>query len=317
MAMYWDASCHDRRPAIVPRPSEWSGSWALGCALCSRYTSAQHTEISTCGARAGKWANFSVRHTVRKKDILLHCKKSEYHKLAWAKYGHQLEAKHSHGSQHVTATADSQAAESGHGVTSTTSSNASECIHGVAVGHGANVVPRPDRFLAAIASCSRASSAQAYQEECNKSDLNTPLPSTGVLRDAGHTSRAKILVSTHAVMKEADQRQLRKAKRLAFAEDDRAQVKALRVRVVVVDPKVEVREYLGGLLRDWGFSAQESADATIKALRGMCYVQAGRRSVKDLHTGDGDGLDQELWEHVRSITFCGASDGAKVALQGL
>ena len=118
-------------------------------------------------------------------------------------------------------------------------------------------------------------------------------------------------------MKQADQERLKKARRLAFAEDDRAQVKALRVRVVEVASKIEVREYLGGLLRDWGFSAQESADATIKALRGMCYVQAGRRSVKDWHTGDGDGLDQELWEHVRSITFCGASDVAKVALQGL
>ena len=277
-------------PAIAPRPSEWSGSWALGCTLCSQYAALKPCERdSMCGARAGKWANFSVRHVVHKKDILAHCKNSEFHKLAVAK----LE---------TTTTADSRAADP---------------LHGVALGGGGNLVPRPDRFIAAITSCTRASSAQAYTAECEKLDLNTSLPSTGVMRDSGHHARAKMIISTSAVMKKKDQAFLQNARRLAFSEDDRCQVKALRVRVVTAEPRIVVKEYLGGLRRDWGFSAEESADATVEALKNMCYVQKGKRSTDNWHKGEDDGINETLWNHVRNITFCGASDGARVALQGI
>ena len=90
------------------------------------------------------------------------------------------------------------------------------------------------------------------------------------------------------------------------------------MRVVFTRPKVGVKKFMGGLVRDYGFTAKSERDATWNSLQDMCRVRRGRRSP-DWNSPDGpdDYLDQDLLARVQRITFCGASDGAAVAIDGI
>jgi hypothetical protein len=74
---------------------------------------------------------------------------------------------------------------------------------------------------------------------------------------------------------EADQKRLRSSVRLAFSEDDRDQVRVLRVRVVHLKPAVGAHEFFAGRIRDYGFSTADNKGATWQALQNMCRTRRG------------------------------------------
>ena len=76
-------------------------------------------------------------------------------------------------------------------------------------------------------------------------------------------------------------------------------------------------EFFGALLTDYGFDAPDCSAANVAGFKRLCSNRV--RAPKE----EGDGivgdhvsaqLDEPLWEHVRRTVFCGATDGAAVAL---
>jgi hypothetical protein len=118
--------------------------------------------------------------------------------------------------------------------------------------------------------------------------------------------------STAAVIDAQQQSFLRRAVRIAFSDDDRDQQRILRIRVVWTQPRVGYTEFFGALLQDYGFDAEACRDVTLRGLQRLCTPRGGQQ-IK----GFRGELDVDLWEAVRRKIFCGATDGAAVALHGV
>ena len=128
-----------------------------------------------------------------------------------------------------------------------------------------------------------------------------------------------MLVAAAAVLDEKQRAMLQNAVRIAFADDDRDQHRILRIRVVWERPTVGCAEFFGALLKDYGFDAPSCCAANVEGFKRLCSnrVRAppqeggGILAEKDQVS---DKLDEPLWDHVRRTVFCGATDGAAVAL---
>jgi len=281
---------------ITDRPLVLGGPWALGCVACARMLQQKCSDSNEIkNARA--WAKFEVRgSSVGKKAIKKHV----------ASMCHQLALQTITGNLDIGAslpTAGSQTPRGPH-------------AYGVTMGTMSGQVPRPDRFVGAISTAMKAESGRAFAKRMADTDLTSALPSSGVMRDASRQTHRKCITSAAAVLIDDDQKTLRSSVRLAFSEDDRNQVRVLRVRVVHLKPKIGVREFLGGVIRDYGFSAEANRDATWNALQNMCRKLRGHRDSSGTQ-GPEDSVDMRLLARVQQITFSGASDGAEVAKTGI
>ena len=85
---------------------------------------------------------------------------------------------------------------------------------------------------------------------------------------------------------------------------------------MVCNPKVQARDFLAPIVRDYGHGIDECADAAWESLKGLCVKRVGRRGRDGLN-GPRDVLDEKLLLRLQDITFAGASDGAEVAIQGI
>ena len=99
---------------------------------------------------------------------------------------------------------------------------------------------------------------------------------------------------------------------IAISDDDRDQHRVLRIRVVWEKPSVGCAEFFGALLKDYGFDAEECLDATLQGLQRLCSTRS-EKQLKGTHAE----LVADLWDDVRRKIFCGATDGAAVALKGM
>ena len=87
-------------------------------------------------------------------------------------------------------------------------------------------------------------------------------------------------------------------------------------------PRPGSEDFFAGLVRDYGYMAEDSANAIYECLRILCTVRGGRRKVSaddpaGLTTGPEDYVDEELLQRVVNMTVAGASDGCKVALNSV
>ncbi len=291
-----------RFSCIAERPVREGGPWALGCVLCANRLAAISAGglSKSCDSydpkvarRCAVWATFNARgSSVSKKGVRKHCQ-AQFHQGA------------------LRATSGCQpGADWGH----------IDRVDGVCAGTLVGEVPRPDRFVAAILSTRGGESARAFAKHTAIADLTSALPSVGVLRDGSPKTHQKCLACASTVLLEEDQTLLKSSVRLAFSEDDRDQVRILRIRIVYTKPTVGTKEFFGGGgrggLRDYGFTAEANSNATWLALQTLCCRRRGRRGP-DNATSPDDAVDQQLLAHVQDICFCGASDGALVALEGI
>lgn len=183
-------------------------------------------------------------------------------------------------------------------------------------------VPRADRFVWAIHNCQRGASFRDFSDWCGVNDLTNFMSSGGVCRDSSRQSADKMVTCVGAVLQDQHMALIRRAHRLAFAIDDRDQVFVMRARVSFLRPQVGSKEFLVGLVRDYGHQVEDSAKAIMDCFRLLCTVRRGRREAQGGgETGETsvgrDYVDEELLKHVMEITFAGASDGCEVALQAV
>ena len=157
---------------------------------------------------------------------------------------------------------------------------------------------------------------KSFPKFCERNDLVSILPSSGVCRDGSRKTCSQIMCSVAAVVDVEDQAILRKSLRLAFAQDDADQTMVMRCRAVFATPRIQVHDFNGAVLRDHGFNAVACAAATMDALQQMCIVRKGKR-FKNKLTGPEDTVDESLFNRVKKVTFCGASDGAAVEIAGI
>ena len=178
-------------------------------------------------------------------------------------------------------------------------------------------VPRGTKFADAICGCLRGDSGRAFSlAQPSSAEQHSNFISTGVFRDESRAAHRKMLVAAAAVLDDDQRAMLQNAVRISFADDDRDQHRILRIRVVWAKPKVGCAEFFGALLKDYGFDAASCSAANIEGFKRLCSKRV--KSPRDAGEVAGDGvrveLDEPLWEHVRRTVFCGATDGAPVAL---
>ena len=310
-----DASGHKVTP-IVSRPEHLGGAWAIGCAVCAK---AKNT-LAVPRQLFQAWAKFEVRdlESMKKQSVERHCR-SEHHKEAVRM-----------ARQSTPAPSQLPAGFSG-------SPHAPEpALDGV---------PRADRFVWAIQNVARGGSFRDYEKWIETNDLTSQLTSEGVTRDSSRSAAEKMIFCVAAVTVEERQQLLRRALRLSFAVDDRDQVFVMRARVSFVRPRVGSEDFFVGLVRDYGYSTEDSARAIYECLRSLCTVRRGRRKATSAPGGSGtqprtsgsqpektsgsqpeesshmvgpdDYVDEELLAHVVKITIAGASDGCPVALKAV
>ena len=121
-----------------------------------------------------------------------------------------------------------------------------------------------------------------------------------------------MLQSAAAVIDDQQHEMLKKAVRIAFSDDDRDQHRILRIRVVWDTPCIGYAEFCGALLKDYGFDAGSCRDATLQGLKRMCSKRSGCQL-----RGTQNEFDAGMWDAVRRKIFCGATDGAAVAIKGV
>lgn len=287
---------------IVEKPKHLGGAWGIGCALCAnaRGTTTAHKHFQA-------WAKFEVREvaSVKKLNIQRHCK-SEHHRAAvrMAQQPHH-------------AASSQQLAVSG-----------SQPVSGSKPEPALDGVPRAERFVWAIQNVARGGSFRDFEKWCETNDLTSHLTSQGVCRDSSKQCAAKVTFCVAAARVEERQQLLRRALRLAFAVDDRDQVFVMRARVSFLRPKAGSEDFFVGLVRDYGYNTEDSAEAIYECLRSLCTVRRGRRfgsqpgwrsetSESCAMAGPEDYVDKELLKRVVNITVAGASDGCKVALNSV
>ena len=297
---YLDKTSHKPHSWLAEAPP--TETWGLGCQLCARFLAEGHTAGTQ--SRASNWAAFEIRQSGVCKDSFLKHARAELHVAAMEAYAAC--------DLPPTVAPTRRVADDG---------------------DSAGRVPRCSRFLDALRIAQQGRGGRAFcSMPASVPDGSMPLVSTGVFRDGSRAAWRKMVTCGAAVLDELDQDLLRKAVRIAFAEDDRNQVRILRVRVVWQNPTVGAKEFFGGCLQDPGFDATEYQKATLLGLQRLAWVRRGSQqkssagaagaAADDLPTGTGDlpsgtYLDQDLWRHIRQCVFSGATDGAAVAMKSI
>ena len=283
---------------IVEKPATVPGAWGLGCTLCANRRAPAGAYAQGDG-RKSLWASFAVtQESVSLLSIRRHCT-SLFHKDAVQDF---------QGASTISA--------GGPLVGGADVDDAGE-LQGVMTGRHGGGVPRTEKFVWAVRACKASHSDLSFKRFCEDNDLTTVLPASGVLRDSSTQACLKMRRAVAAVLKDDDQALLRHSVRMAFSEDDCDQTRIIRVRIVQAHPRVKVKEILGGLRRDFGYTAEENAEATWDALtRGLCTRLCGKRNAHQVH-GPQDEIDPCLVEKLKEITFCGASDGGPAAISGI
>ena len=289
VAQYAEAITLKPRTWLAARPSS-DQTFAVGCTLCAQLASDKPS------TPAHKWARFEITGDA----IRMHSIKS-----------------HSGTEGHLAAVA---AYAGGLSPTPCKEEEAESRLAGEAAKGGnqdlQGYVPRRVKFMDVIRGCFQGQSGGAYAASFPKcGELESPLISTGVLRDESPDAQYKMLTASAAVLDDEQQFMLRKAVRIAFSDDDRDQHRVLRVRVVWTNPRVGWAEFFGSLLKDYGFDAEDSRDATVAGLQRLC---SSRRRPPGNEQGEPVWeLDERLWDEVRRKIFCGATDGLGVALKAV
>ena len=227
---------------IVEKPEHLGGAWGIGCALCANALGTTTDRKNRKHFQA--WAKFAIREcgSLNKINIQRHCNSA--HHLAAVRMAQQPHLRCSvasvSGSQPVPASKPEPALDS---------------------------VPRAERFVWAIQNVARGGSFKDFETWCKTNDLTSCLTSEGVCRDSSEKSAAKMTFCVAAVRVEEQQQLLRRAHRLTFAVDDRDQVFVMRARVSFLRPRPGSEDFFAGLVRDYGYSTEDSANAIYECLR--------------------------------------------------
>lgn len=293
LSEYVDAVSRRRLVAIRPAAAPAADKLALGCALCARYVS-QFREREP-RPLPSKWSRFEVQGSGVSLDSIRKHLGTEAHRAALSLLA-----------------APAPNAPSGCG-SSPSSREHADALDGL--------VPRAAKFVEAVRSCLRAESSRAFaHSQPGAAEAEGDLVSTGVFRDESRAAHRKMITAAAAVLDDQQRDMLKNAVRIAFADDDRDQHRILRVRVVWETPQVGCAEFFAALLTDYGFDAAACSAANVEGFKRLCSKRArpveqqpGAAAQEIPHAT----LDEPLWEHVRRTIFCGATDGAAVALLGI
>ena len=274
---------------IAEKPPGMSGTWGVGCSVCANYLAQTG---GTHRRKKGAFALFQVNTltTLQGMEISRHCK-SAFHIQAMA-------------ALRVVAIANLQP-EATTEVDATGVSTS--CMEDV---------PRPEKFVWAVTNCHAAGSYRDFQQFCESAELTSLLASGRNKTDSGRNTCMQLITAWGAVLSDEHRSVLSKGQRLSFSFDERDQVLVNRVRIVVCNPVVKAHEFVAGVIRDFGHSIDECADAAWESLKAMCVKFVGRRGPDGV-TGPQDAACSQLLERLQAITFAGSSDGAEVAIQGI
>ena len=320
---------------IIVKPVHLGGAWAIGCCVCANYVSTA-PRLSP-GARTNAFAKFTVSNanTVRKHELERHCS-SALHMEAMRAMSSQQGQRPSIGSAIAPMPVQKQLPM---GSQPRTESEA-QVLEGCFVNQqGVGLVPRAERFVWAIQTCQRSGSFSDYAAWSATVDLTSYLSSEGNCRDSTRHAGVKMLRCVGAVVREDHRALLKKAARMAFAIDDRDQCFLMRGRLVIPQPEVQCMEFIAGIVRDYGYTAENSADAAWACLRKLCFVQTGEKGASQPTASgaqrqptdsgsqpasetkergpDVGYVDKQLLQHLQEICFAGASDGCAVAVKSI
>ena len=266
--------------------------FGIGCKLCARL--ARDVPGATQGGKRNKWATFEIRDacSVKIDNIQKHLR-SSMHQSALQTYAAAL-------STRPTTSADSAPGKPPVS-TRDVATDADERV------------PRMTKFVDAIRGCLQGHTFGGYAaSHPSSTEMSSPLISTGVFRDESRWACRKMLQSAAAVVDDQQREMLEKAVRIAFSDDDRDQHRILRIRVVWDKPCIGYAEFFGALLKDYGFDAEACRDATMEGLKRLCTKRSGCQ-LRGVQTE----FDAVMWDAVRRNIFCGATDGAAVAMKGV
>ena len=293
LSEYIDAVTFCRQAAVTMKSALSPAEFAIGCSLCARYVAESRCSPS-------KWTRFEIQGAGVSIDGVRKHLSTQTHSAALRRYA----AGPSEPLQELLSDSPPQIC------TSPLGSDAREDLGGA--------VPRKTKFADAIRGCLRGESGHSFAlAQVSAAEPESNLASAGVFRDESRSAQHKMLVAAAAVLDEAQRAMLKNAVRIAFSDDDRDQHRILRIRVVWEKPKVGCMEFFGALLKDYGFDAASCSAANIEGFKRLCSNRI--RVPADGAVGGkvSAQLDEPLWEHVRKTVFCGATDGAAVALLGM
>ena len=293
LSEYIDAVTFCRQAAVTMKSALSPAEFAIGCSLCARYVAESRCSPS-------KWTRFEIQGAGVSIDGVRKHLSTQTHSAALRRYA----AGPSEPLQELFGDSPPQIC------TLPLGSDAREDLAGA--------VPRKMKFADAIRGCLRGESGHSFSlAQVSAAEPESNLASAGVFRDESRSAQHKMLVAAAAVLDEAQKAMLKNAVRIAFSDDDRDQHRILRIRVVWEKPKVGCMEFFGALLKDYGFDAASCSAANIEGFKRLCSNRI--RVPADGAVGGkvSAQLDEPLWEHVRKTVFCGATDGAAVALLGV
>ena len=289
LSAYVDATTFLEDTAVALAPN--STRFAVGCKLCARL--ARDAPGAVQGGKRNKWATFDVYDYpgVSADGIQKHLG-TAMHKTALLTYAT---------STTIPLTSVQSSPRKLPVSTREAAADADERV------------PRATKFLDAIRGCLQGNTFGGYAaSHPSSTEMSTPLISTGVFRDESKWACRKMLQSVAAVIDDQQHEMLKKAVRIAFSDDDRDQHRILRIRVVWDTPCIGYAEFCGALLKDYGFDAESCRDASLQGLKRMCCKRSGCQ-LRNTQTE----FDAAMWDDVRRKIFCGATDGAAVAIKGV
>ena len=297
LSAYIDAVTFCRQAALAVKPSASPAEFAIGCTLCARHVALSGRIPSS------KWSRFEILGAGVSLDSVRKHLSTDAHQAALR----------SHAAAPSEPLQEKLRGDSPHQKRRRPELPASDNNGGLV-----GAVPRQKKFADAIRGCLRGDSGHAFslaQPSAPQGDL----VSAGVFRDESRKAHRKMLVAAAAVLDEKQRAMLQNAVRIAFADDDRDQHRILRIRVVWERPTVGCAEFFGALLKDYGFDSPSCCAANIEGFKRLCSNRVrvppqegdGILAEKDQVSAE---LDEPLWDHVRRTVFCGATDGASVAL---
>ena len=296
LSEYTDAVAFCRQAALAVKPAASPAEFAIGCSLCARYVA------QTRRSPPSKWTRFEIAGAGVSIDGVRKHLSTCTHRAALQLYA----------AAPVEPLQELLSDSPRKSCASPLDFSEHEDLGGS--------VPRKTKFADAIRGCLRGMSGNAFSlAQVSAAEPESNLVSTGVFRDESRAAHHKMLVAAAAVLDDAQKAMLKNAVRIAFSDDDRDQHRILRIRVVWEKPKVGCAEFFGALLKDYGFDAPSCSAANTEGFKRLCSTRvrvpgAPKESggiVQDTISAE---LDEPLWEHVRRTVFCGATDGAAVAL---
>ena len=179
-------------------------------------------------------------------------------------------------------------------------------------------VPPVSHWLWSLRICFSASSFRDYKKFINCAEMPVCPDEISELQSGNwhHSNTAKSCNHCLASVEiESNQEFLRHSVRIAMASDDRAQARFLRVKAVRANPVVQIKSFIGDLVKNYGYSVEDCANAHRLAIQGMCTVRKGVRD--DALSGGSDYVDQPLVKHVQDNTVCFATDGCEVEIKAV